>query len=147
MSDVPDYIETLKCDATPEQRRELEAAWAEYVKGSGQSGQSVQVFDCSDDPVERQVGMLVANLPADSTGVLIVKVRGDDVTYSAIDHLGMTLRRVIDAAGLCMTVMVVLENDGQSFDFQLLTNEQLHDIGFKRVEPVPDFLNITRDVV
>jgi len=31
-----------------------------------------------------------------------------------------------------------------AFDFQLLTNDQLRDIGFKRVEPTPNYFDITK---
>ena len=141
---MPEYIETLKCEATPEQRRELEAAWAEYLKGPWQN---VPLEVVPDDPVERQVEMLVANLPADSTGVLIVKIYGDYATQDYLDRFGYAVRKAVGDAVPQLTVMVVLENDGQSFDFQLLTNDQLRDIGFKKIEPVPDYLGITKGIV
>jgi hypothetical protein len=155
---MPEHIETLKCDATPEQRRELEAAWAEYVKSPPQlvpvpEGSNVTTWECykdyvgaRDDPV-RQVDMLVANIPADSTGVLIVKIHGDCIRQDVIDRFGWSLRQVVSAAGLSVSLLLVVDTDEAAFDFQLLTNEQLRDIGFKRVEPVPDYLGITKDVV
>ena len=156
---MPEHIETLKCEATPEQRRELEAAWAEYVRSPPQlvpvpEGSNVTTWECykdytgvRDDLAERQVEMLVANIPADSTGVLIVKIHGDYATQDYLDRFGYAVRKAVGDAVPQLTVMVVLENDDQSFDFQLLTNDQLRDIGFKRVEPVPDYLGITKDVV
>jgi hypothetical protein len=138
---MPEYVEALKCNATPEQVRELEAAWAEYLKGPWQN---VPLEVVPDDPVERQVEMLVANLPADSTGVLIVKLHGDCIRQDDIDRFGWSLRQAVSAAGLSVSLLFVVDTGEVAFDFQLLTNDQLRDIGFKRVEPTPNYFDITK---
>jgi hypothetical protein len=136
--------DVLKCEMTPEQTAKFKAAWTEYNR---EPWQSMPLDSVPDDPAQQQVELLVANLPVDSTGLLIVKVRGDAIPYDTYFQTHIALRKAIADAGLALKVLTVPETSGESFDFQLLTNEQLRDIGFERAEPRPDFLNITRDVV
>jgi hypothetical protein len=140
---VPNCAGTLAREFTPEQMREFKAAWAESMRNAA----PVPMEAVPDDLVQKQVEMLVANLPADSTGLLIVKLRGDYVTNETMACVGRTMQHVIDAVGLPLSVLIIPESGNQSVDFQLLTNDQLRDIGFERVAPRPNFLNITRDVV
>jgi hypothetical protein len=140
---VPICAGTLTREFTPEQVRGFKAAWAESMRNAAQ----VPIEVVPVDTVQKQVEILVANLPVESAGLLIVKLRGDNTTEEAMTCTGRAVRDAVIVAGLSLIVLVLAETDSQPIDLQLLTNTQLRAIGFERVEPKPDYLNITRDAV
>lgn len=98
-----------------------------------------------DDTVKILSDAMLAFIPADSKGLLICKVTtSHELSHSEYEIFGKQLVTAADSAGLKVGKLLVCEHDGIEISFQMLTDDQLRDIGFQRIKPKQDMSDITR---
>jgi hypothetical protein len=133
--------ELLSCVClTPEQTEELAKVWNAALGACG--GRSPVV-----EPVARpDVEMLVANLPADATGTLFVKFTGEGRQYENLHEWGCLFKNALRGAHPNLQIVIISTGDDVEMSLELLTDDKLEAIGFKRIERQPDYLGAARDV-
>ncbi len=95
----------------------------------------------SDDMPMPDVQYFIAHVPQDTKGLLIIKMTGDMPTQEFFQAFTEYMSRTLKEANIMCSLVAFSIDEECDLTMQLLSDDQLREIGFQRIPTGVDRLN------